>query len=193
MAVTNNRRLARRMKLMSLHGLSEDAWNRYANGGWDYKIVAPGFKYNLTDIAAAIGVHQLSRAEKMRRQREYVAERYLSEFAEVDQIELPELDKNRIHSWHLFAIRLNLQRLTINRDAFIEELKRAGIGCSVHWRPLHLHPYYQKTFGYRPKDFPFATAEWKRLISLPIFPGMLEKEIKQVIRTVKNLCARHAR
>ena len=193
MAVTNNAKLAQRMKMMSLHGLSADAWNRYSNGGWDYKIVAPGFKYNLTDIAAAIGVHQLSRAEKMRRQREYVAERYRSEFAEVDQIEMPQLDKNRIHSWHLFAIRLNLQRLTINRDAFIDELKRAGIGCSVHWRPLHLHPYYQKTFGYQPKDFPFATAEWKRLISLPIFPGMLEKEIKQVIRTVKNLCARHAR
>ena len=194
MAVTNNRRVARRMKLMSLHGLSQDAWNRYtSNGSWDYKIIAPGFKYNLTDIAAAIGVHQLSRAEKMRREREYVAERYLSEFAEVGQIELPQMDKNRINSWHLFAIRLNLQRLAINRDAFIQELKRAGIGCSVHWRPLHLHPYYQKTFGYRPKDFPFATAEWKRLISLPIFPGMLEREVDQVIRTVKNLCARHAR
>jgi perosamine synthetase len=194
MAVTNNRRLARRMKLMSLHGLSQDAWNRYAsNGSWDYKIVAPGFKYNLTDIAGAIGVHQLSRADKMRREREHVAERYLSELADAQQIQLPRVEENQIHSWHLFAIRLNLQRLRINRDQFLEELKNAGVGCSVHWRPLHLHPYYQKTFGYRAKDFPVATAEWKRLISLPIFPGMVEREIKHVIRTVKNLCARHAR
>src|SRR6266545_3308838 len=166
MAVTNNSKLARRMKLMSLHGLSQDAWNRYSsNGSWDYKIIAPGFKYNLTDIAAAIGVHQLSRAETMRRERQQVAERYLNELAEIDQIELPKVEENRIHSWHLFAIRLNLKRLKLDRDSFIRQLKRGGVGCSVHWRPLHLHPYYHKSFGYRPKDFPVATAEWKRLVS----------------------------
>lgn len=194
MAATNNRRLARRMKLMSLHGLSHDAWNRFAsNGHWDYKIVAPGFKYNLTDIAAAIGVHQLSRAEAMRRERKRIAGRYFRQFANLQQIELPVAEHDRVHSWHLFAIRLNLNQLRINRNQFIKELKEKGVGCSVHWRPLHLHPYYQKSFGYRAADFPVATAEWKRLISLPIFPGMRDDEISHVVETVRQLCAQHAR
>lgn len=194
MAVTNNQRLAQRMRLMSLHGLSHDAWNRYAsNGSWDYRIVAPGFKYNLTDIAASIGVHQLKRAEAMRRERERVARKYLRAMKSIEQIELPQFDPDRKLSWHLFPIRLRLPRLKINRDQFIQELKRAGVGCSVHWRPLHLHPYYQKTFGYRAKDFPVASAEWKRLISLPIFPGMDEDEIDYVVNTVERICARNAR
>ncbi|HXT63762.1 MAG TPA: DegT/DnrJ/EryC1/StrS family aminotransferase [Pyrinomonadaceae bacterium] len=193
MAVTNNRALARRMKLMSLHGLSHDAWGRYDGAGsWDYRIVAPGFKYNLTDIAAAIGVHQISRAETLRREREQIARRYLRELNN-EELELPTIEKSRKLSWHLFPIRLRLSRLRINRNEFMEELQRAGVGCSVHWRPLHLHPYYRKVFGYRPQDFPVATAEWKRLISLPIFPGMQEEEIVHVIDTVKRICIRNAR
>ena len=197
MAVTSNARLAERMRLMSLHGLSADAWGRFStNGNWDYKIVAPGYKYNLTDIAAAIGIHQLGRAESMRRERESIALRYREALAAVAEIELPppaDSKNNRIDSWHLFAIKLRLKRLKINRNAFMNELKRAGVGCSVHWRPLHLHPYYQKTFGWRAQDFPIATAQWKRLISLPIFPGMLEGEIEYVINTVKRICKSHAR
>lgn len=194
MAVTSNARLAQRMRLMSLHGLSADAWGRYsANGSWDYKIVAPGYKYNLTDIAAAIGIHQLGRAEEMRRERAQIALRYSEELKAVPQIELPVTDSNRIDSWHLFAVKLRLRTLKISRDQFIDELKRAGVGCSVHWRPLHLHPYYQKTFGWRAQDFPVATAQWKRLISLPIFPGMRDDEIEYVIRTVKRICRSHAR
>jgi len=197
MAVTSNAKLAERMRLMSLHGLSADAWGRFStNGNWDYKIVAPGYKYNLTDIAAAIGIHQLSRAETMRRERESIALRYSEAFAAVAEIELPpsaDSRKDRIDSWHLFAIKLRLNRLKISRDAFMNELKRAGVGCSVHWRPLHLHPYYQKTFGWRAQDFPIATAQWKRLISLPIFPGMAEDEIEHVINTVKRICKSHAR
>ena len=194
MAVTSNGKLAQRMRLMSLHGLSADAWGRYSsNGSWDYKIVAPGYKYNLTDIAAAIGIHQLGRAEAMRCEREEIAQRYCEEFAAVAQVELPAGDANLIQSWHLFAIRLRLKRLKISRDEFVNELKRAGVGCSVHWRPLHLHPYYQKTFGWRAKDFPVATEQWKRLSSLPIFPGMRDDEIEHVIRTVKRICERHAR
>jgi len=194
MAVTSNAALAERIRLMSLHGLSADAWGRYAsNGKWDYKIIAPGYKYNLTDIAAAIGIHQLERAETMRRERENIADRYLNALAGVAQVELPQTDANRSDSWHLFPIKLRLKSLKINRDAFMDELKKAGVGCSVHWRPLHLHPYYQKTFGWRARDFPIATGQWKRLISLPIFPGMRDDEIEHVIDTVKRLCARHAR
>jgi perosamine synthetase len=194
MAVTNNAKVAKRIRMMSLHGLSHDAWGRYsANGSWDYKIVAPGYKYNLTDIAAALGIHQLGRAEAMRREREAIAKRYTKALADVEQIELPPFGENRIHSWHLYAIRLRLKRLTINRSEFVNELKRAGIGCSVHWRPLHLHPYYQKTMGFKARDFPVATATWKRVVSLPLFPGMRTEEIEQVVSTVKRICRRHAR
>lgn len=193
MAVTDDAGLADRIRLMSLHGLSHDAWKRFSEGGsWDYRIVAPGFKYNLTDIAAAIGIHQLARAEEMRQQRELIARRYLEELADVQEIELPPDDTDRIHSWHLFPIRLRLERLGIDRDEFIEELKRRGVGCSVHWRPLHLHPYYQDSFGWRPEDFPVATSLWKRLISLPIFPGLREDEASHVISSIKGICKDYA-
>jgi dTDP-4-amino-4,6-dideoxygalactose transaminase len=194
MAVTDDAQLADRIRLMSLHGLSHDAWGRYSGeGSWDYKIIAPGYKYNLTDIAAAIGIQQLGRAEEMRRRREAIAHWYMEAFADVEEIELPPEDVNRIHSWHLFPIRLHLERLAINRNEFVEELKKSGVGCSVHWRPLHLHPYYQETFGWQPEDFPVATAVWERLISLPIFPAMRNDEVDQVIRTVRSVCARHTR
>ncbi|HEU4713574.1 MAG TPA: DegT/DnrJ/EryC1/StrS aminotransferase family protein [Pyrinomonadaceae bacterium] len=194
MAVTDNATLASRMRMMSLHGLTRDAWSRYSEGGsWDYKIGAPGFKYNLTDIAAAIGIHQLARAEQMRSEREAIAKLYLQELRSVTEIELPPDPPDRIHSWHLFPIKLRLRNLSLDRNAFIETLKQAGIGCSVHWRPLHLHPYYRETFGWRAEDLPIASAVWKRLISLPIFPGMLDREGAGVIKTIKRVCLRSAR
>jgi dTDP-4-amino-4,6-dideoxygalactose transaminase len=194
MAVTADADLASRMRSMSLHGLSHNAWNRYSGtGSWDYRILAPGYKYNLTDVAAAIGLHQLARANDMRRRREVIAMRYREAFAEVEEIEVPLVDKNRIHSWHLFPIRLQTERLSISRNALMDELKDAGIGCSVHWRPLHLHPYYQETYGWRAEDFPIATALWERLISLPIFSGMQNDQVEHVIDTMKGLCARYAR
>ncbi len=193
MAVTDDRALADRMRLMSLHGLSHDAWGRYSGGGsWDYRILAPGFKYNLTDIAAAIGIHQLARAEEMRKAREHVARSYLEALKGVDEIEMPPDPPDRIHAWHLFPIRLCLERLSVDRNRFMEEMKTAGVGCSVHWRPLHLHPYYTKTFGWKKTDLPVATALWPRLVSLPIFPGMRGNEVHHVVGTVRDLC-RHFR
>lgn len=189
MAITNNAELSERMRVMSLHGLSQDAWNRYSSGGsWDYKIIAPGFKYNLTDIAASIGVHQLARAQVMRLERESIASFYSVAMSDVEELELPPQDENRVHSWHLFPIRLRLEKLAISRNIFIDKLKAAGVGCSVHWRPLHLHPYYSETFGWQPEDFPVATSLWERLISLPIFPGMREEEMAHVVDTVTDLC-----
>jgi dTDP-4-amino-4,6-dideoxygalactose transaminase len=182
------------MRLMSLHGLSQDAWDRFSGGkSWDYRIVAPGYKYNLTDIAAAIGIPQLARAESMRQEREAIARAYREAFSDVEELDLPDVDPDRIHSWHLYPIRLRLDRLTISRNDFMDRLKDAGVGCSVHWRPLHLHPYYQSTFGWRPEDLPAATRVWERLISLPIFPGMREDEVSHVTRTVRDLCASHLR
>jgi perosamine synthetase len=193
MAVTDDEQLAGRMRLMSLHGLSKDAWSRYSGGGsWDYKIVAPGYKYNMTDIAAAIGIHQLARAEDMRKGREKVAHRYREEFSSLDEIELPPEDVNRIHSWHLFPIRLRLERLRIDRNAFMDQLKARGIGCSVHWRPLHLHPYYQETFGWKPEHCPVAAKVWERLISLPIFSDMRQEEIDRIISVVTAICREYA-
>jgi len=190
MAVTESDELASRIRMMSLHGLTHDAWSRYSRGGnWDYKIGAPGFKYNLTDIAAAIGIHQLARSIDMRNERESIARLYLEQLREVREIELPPDIPNRIHSWHLFPIKLKLERLTVDRNAFIEALKDEGISCSVHWRPLHLHPYYLERFGWSAEDLPVASTVWKRLISLPIFPGMHDAEMDHVMRTVKRLCA----
>ena len=189
MATTSDGDLADRMRRMSLHGLSQDAWKRYSGGGkWDYRILAPGFKYNLTDVAAAIGIHQLARAETMRKEREAIARRFTEAFAGADELETPPMPEDRIHSWHLFPIRLRLDRLSISRNTVIDELRERGVACSVHWRPLHLHPYYTETFGWRPEDLPAATAVWERLISLPIFPGMRDEEIAAVVENVRAVC-----
>jgi perosamine synthetase len=127
----------------------------------------------------------------MRLAREAVTEAYFEALADVDEIELPVRDSNRIHSWHLFPIRLRLESLAIDRNAFIEELKDGGVGCSVHWRPLHLHPYYLETFGWKSEDLPVATREWERLVSLPLFPGMTSEEIGHVVETIRTLCRSH--
>ncbi|MEM7587385.1 MAG: DegT/DnrJ/EryC1/StrS family aminotransferase, partial [Acidobacteriota bacterium] len=194
MVVTESDELAERIRSLSLHGLSNDAWGRYTSkGAWDYRIVAAGYKYNLTDIAAALGIHQLARAEAMRREREEIALELIDSLAGADEIEIPRVPENRIHSWHLFQIKLRLERLTLDRDAFLEELRSAGIGFSVHWRPLHLHPYYRDTFGWRPDDLPNATEVWRRTVSLPIFPGMSMEERGAVSEAVLEICRRFRR
>lgn len=192
MAVTNDKDLADRILRLSLHGLSEDAWKKHSGGNWEYEIVEPGYKCNLTDIAAAIGIHQLARAEQMRRDREKVARFYLAALAEVEEVDLPLDRHDRIHAWHLFPIRLRLDRLSIDRNEFIKEMQSAGVSCSVHWRPLHLHRYYRQTFRLEPEHFPVASAEWCRLVSLPIFPGMRDFERSHVVETVKRICQANA-
>ena len=192
MAVTDDEELAAHMRSLSLHGLSNDAWGRYGSkGSWDYRILAAGFKYNLTDIAAAIGLHQLARAEAMREERQAIAETFLEAFADLPEIQLPPPAPNRKHSWHLFQIRLTPDAWCIDRDTFLLALRERKIGFSVHWRPLHLHPYYAETFGWRPEHLPVASEVWKRTVSLPIFPGMERQEIDAVISAVRDLTARH--
>jgi len=193
MAVTDDQQLADRIRMMSLHGLSHDAWGRYSGGGsWDYRIVEAGYKYNLTDIAAAIGVHQLARAEEMRLERESLARWYGEALGDVAAIELPNVPENRIHSWHLFPLRLRLERLSIDRNAFFAAMREAGVGCSVHWRPLHLHPYYSERFNWTPDLLPVATKLWERFISLPLFPGMREDEREYVVEVVRRICTDNA-
>ncbi|HET7451544.1 MAG TPA: DegT/DnrJ/EryC1/StrS family aminotransferase [Thermoanaerobaculia bacterium] len=193
MAVTADESLAERMRLMSLHGLSHDAWGRYSGAGaWDYRILAPGYKYNMTDLAAAIGVAQLARAEEMRRAREDRAQRYLEGLRHLEEIELPATDPDLLHAWHLFPIRLRTDALDVGRDAFVDALRREGVGTSVHWRPLHLHPYYEETFGWTRADFPAASRVWERLISLPLYPGLDDDAQDHVIGEIEALCRRHA-
>jgi perosamine synthetase len=194
MACTNEDALAERMRIMSLHGISKDAWKRFTSeGSWYYEIIAPGFKYNLTDIAAAIGIHQLRKADHFRKERERVATSYRQHLASVDEIILPAEDPNRIHSWHLFVIRFRLDRLIIDRARVISLLKEAGIGTSVHWMPLHMHPYYRNTYGYCPKDLPVSARLYSEIISLPIYPSMSEDDVGIVCDALTNIIARHRR
>ena len=192
MAVTSDQSLADRIRQMSLHGLSHDAWKRYqGNSSWDYRIVAPGYKYNMTDVAAAIGLHQLRRAEELRQQRQEIAQSYDEAFADCDQLDRPQQIENRLHSWHLYPIQLRLDRLSIDRNQFMEEMGAAGVGRSVHWRPLHLHTFYEN--DWRPEDCPVATEVWQRIISLPLFPSMTDDEREHVVTTVRDIAQRHRR
>ncbi len=191
MACTESAELADRMRVMSLHGISRDAWKRYtAEGSWYYEIVAPGYKYNLTDIAAAIGLHQLRKADELHRRRAWLAERYSELLAGVEEVLRPKPMPNRIHSWHLYSIRLKPKAGEINRGEVIEELKRAGIGASVHWMPLHLHPYYRDTLGCQPADWPCATACYPQLISLPLYPLMTGEDVEYVCENLKEILRR---
>jgi len=194
MAVCSDEAIAQRMKLMCLHGLSHDAWGRYSGKGpWDYRIVAPGFKYNMADPLAAIGVHQVAKAERLRVRREALAAFYSDEMRDLEAVETPPINSDRIHAWHLYPIRLRLDCLRISRNEVITALKEAGIGCSVHWRPLHLHPYYRETFDWSPVDCPVASEVWERLISLPLFPSLSLEDAAAVVETLRSICRDYAR
>lgn len=195
MVTTNDDELADRMRIMRLHGISKDAWKRYtAEGSWYYEIVAPGYKYNLTDIAAAMGLHQLDKAQWMFEVRRKYAERYTQEFSRFEEVEVPFAGTpSDQHAWHLYVLRLHPDRLKISRNQFIEELKEMGIGTSVHFIPLHLHPYYRDLYGYKRGDFPVSEDLYDRVISLPIYPKMTEADVERVIGSVCGLVKKHAR
>jgi dTDP-4-amino-4,6-dideoxygalactose transaminase len=203
MVTTENEAWAERMKIMSLHGISKDAWKRYrAEGSWYYEILAPGYKYNLTDIAAVIGIVQLKRANELWMRRIHIASSYHDALKDFAELEVPEMDAGRSfhgvngkngyrHGWHLYVIKLNLETLKIDRDRFVDELRQRGIGTSVHFIPLHLHPYYRDTFGYKPEDFSVAYKTYKRIISLPIYPGMLDSDVERVVDAVTDVVTLH--
>jgi dTDP-4-amino-4,6-dideoxygalactose transaminase len=192
MACTQSDDYADRMRIMSLHGISRDAWMRFtATGSWYYEIVAPGFKYNLTDVASAIGLHQLRKADRFHQQRERWAKLYTELLSDMEELILPDVQPDRIHSWHLYEIRLQVNRLRIDRAQCLAELKQRGIGTSVHWLPLHMHPYYRETYGYRPEDLPQAAALYPELISLPIYPDLGEAGVEQVCEALKSIIAQN--
>jgi len=184
MLCTDDDAWAERCRMMSLHGISRDAWKRYrAEGSWFYEVVAPGFKYNMTDIAAALGIAQLAKAERMRARRQEIAERYDAAFA--GGFELPAFERREDHAWHLYPLRLN----GLDRGRFIDALRARGVGASVHFIPLHLHPFYRDRFGYTPESFPVSTREFEREVSLPIFSVMTDDEVAAVIAAVRETAA----
>ena len=194
MVTTNNAEWAARIRMMSLHGLSRDAWNRYsAEGSWYYEILSPGFKYNLTDIAAALGLAQLKKCDRFWKAREQYATLYHEGFRDLPEIICPQAASHVQHAWHLYVIQLDLDRLRITRNEFIRQLQQAGIGCSVHFIPLHIHPYYRDMYGYQPNDLPVSNMVFQRILSLPLYSKMTEADINRVIDTVRNLVKENQR
>jgi perosamine synthetase len=187
MICTDDDRIADRCRIMSLHGISRDAWKRYtADGTWYYEILAPGYKYNLTDIAAALGLAQLRKVDAMWRRRLEIARRYDEAFADLAEVQTPTGDRRHQHAWHLYMLRLHLERLRGDRADFVSALKQRQIGASVHFIPLHIHPYYRDTYGYRPEDFPVAWREYQREVSLPIYSRMSDGDVQDVIDAVRE-------
>jgi perosamine synthetase len=194
MLVTDNNAYAERARLLSLHGISKDAWKRYtAEGSWYYEIQEPGFKYNMTEVAPAMGLAQLKKCDRMRAVRARYAGMYTEAFSAIPEVSLPQISPDAEHAWHLYIIILDLERLTISRAEFIERLRQANIGTSVHFIPLHLHPFYRRTFGYRPEDFPNASYLADRIVSLPLYSRMSEQDVRDVIEAVHDVLTRFAR
>jgi dTDP-4-amino-4,6-dideoxygalactose transaminase len=187
MLVTRNPDLARRARVMRLHGMSRDAFDRFTATvpSWYYEIVAPGFKYNLTDIAAALGLHQLKKANTFQRRRAELAAQYDAALAGLPLILPPQAPAGELHSWHLYVVRL-ADDAGVPRDVFIERLFAAGIGCSVHYIPLHLHPYWRERYGLQAAMFPHSQHAYERMVSLPLYTRMTEADVQRAAAAVRR-------
>lgn len=190
MVVTRNPKLADRCETMRLHGISRDAFDRYTSTkpAWHYEVVAPGFKYNLTDVAASMGIHQLKKAWRFQHRRAEMAELYDRELAGLPLIPPPHASTGDVHAWHLYVIRLN-ENAGIGRGRFIEEMAARGVGCSVHFIPLHLHPYWRDTYMLKPEDYPHALKTYEQAVSLPLYTKMTDSDQARVIVAVKDILA----
>jgi dTDP-4-amino-4,6-dideoxygalactose transaminase len=188
MIVTKDPQIAQRCRVMRLHGIDRDAFNRYTSSkpSWFYSVVAPGFKYNMTDITASIGIHQLRKVERMQRSRERLADQYDAALADLC-IKCPaHAQMGDQHAWHLYTIRLN-DDAVISRDNFINEMAVAGIGTSVHYIPLHLHPYWRETYHLKSEQFPTATNAFRKIVSLPLYSRLSDSDQERVICTIRRL------
>ena len=190
MLVTRDAALAKRAMIMRLHGMSRDAFDRFTAKvpSWYYEIVAPGFKYNLTDIAAALGLHQLKRAHAFSGHRAAIAASYNAAFADLPVITAPLPPAGELHPWHLYVLRLR-PAAGISRDALIERLFAVGIGCSVHYIPLHLQPYWRDRYALQAADFPASQQAYEQMLSLPIYSRMAEPDVARVVAAVRGLLA----
>ncbi|MEZ5353288.1 MAG: DegT/DnrJ/EryC1/StrS family aminotransferase [Bryobacteraceae bacterium] len=194
MVTTGNADLAARMRVLCLHGISKDAWNRYAeNGSWYYEVLEPGFKYNLSDLQSAIGIHQLRKADRFIEARRSRAAMYSHWFRGVEEIETPPEGRGKDNSWHIYALRLNLDRLTITRNQFMDELKRRGVGASVHFIPVPLHPFFADWAGKPENQCPRAMELWERSVSLPLYPGLRDEQAEAVAEAVLDIVKANSR
>lgn len=186
MLVTRSPEIAKRARVMRLHGINRDAFDRFTSKApsWYYEIVAPGFKYNMTDIAAAMGIHQLKKANAFQKKRALIAAMYDEAFADLPIICPPQPAEGDIHSWHLYPIQLE-DSVKVGRDQFIERLYAQGIGCSVHYIPLHLQPYWRDTYKLTPEMFPVSQRIYERTLSLPLYTLMTESDVARVVAAVK--------
>ena len=186
--------LIKQARLWSLHGMSRDAYKRYsAEGSWFYEVVLPGFKCNMTDIQASLGLHQLKKLPAFQARRLEVVRAYNAAFRDFPEIELP-IERPEVESArHLYVIRLNLKRLSIDRARFIEEMKARNIGTAVHFIPIHLHPYYRDKYGFKPEDFPVAYENYQRIVSLPLHPRLTSNDVSAVIEAVSDVVKKFRR
>lgn len=194
MAVTNNKRRAEKIKLLSLHAMSKGAWKRYAKGGnWRYDLLDLGYKYNMSDLAASLGLAQFEKFDKFQARRENICLRYIKNLADIPEIKTPFIDPDSKHAWHLFMIRLNRDRLKIDRSAFIHELNRKNIGTSVHFIPLFLQTHYRRSLGLQKKHFPNAEKAFREAITLPLFPDLKNNEVDYVCEIIASICKKYRR
>jgi dTDP-4-amino-4,6-dideoxygalactose transaminase len=192
MITTSDEELAKRMRRLALHGMSRDAWKRYTStGSWYYEVVDAGYKNNMTDIQASLGIHQLRRLEGFTTTRQRYAQMYDKSFAYLDEVETPKPRSGCNHVYHLYVLRLKLDHLSIDRAQFIDELRAYNIGTSVHFIPVHLHPFYQEHFGYKRGDLPRAEAFYDQIVSLPLYPRMTEHDVYDVIQAVTSIVRTH--
>ncbi len=195
MLTTNNEELYKKATVLGLHGMSKNAWNRFAKGGsWRYDVVEAGFKYNMTDPAAALGIAQLKKLEKMQDIRKKYAEIYNAAFDKIDGIDyLPDSKWGR-NAWHLYMIKIKKDKFSIDRDEFIEILRdEYNVGISVHYIPVHLHPFYQENFGTKEGDYPKAEAFFDEIISIPLYPSMSEEDVIYVSEAVAEIAQKYAK
>jgi len=191
---TSNGKWADKIRCLCLHGMDRQAWKRYRkSGSWYYEVKELGFKYNLPDLNAALGLAQFEDFDKMQKARARVAHWYDEMLADVEEVTVPPRDDHSVHAWHIYIIRLNRERLSIDRDDVIQLLTRAGVGCSVHFIPIFRQPYYRKRYGLKVKNYPMADALYKRVITLPFYPGLKKAEVVEVVRRLKKILAGNRR
>ena len=183
---TNDERLAKKIKKLSLHGITKDGWNRFKkDGNWEYDIVEMGYKYNLTDYAACFGLWQMNQIEKWQLRRDEIVKKYINGLNHIDSIYLPKVSKG--HSKHLFVIRLDLDKWSITRNIFIEKMNKKGVGLAVHYKPLHQLSYYKNKYQFNIDNFPRANLLYESIISLPIYPKLSDSSLDQIINSITEL------
>jgi dTDP-4-amino-4,6-dideoxygalactose transaminase len=192
--LTGPTELIARARTLGLHGMSRDAWKRYGQGGsWFYQVNDPGFKYNMTDVQAAMGLAQLRKLDRFQARRREIVAAYNAAFSDLDALETPVERPEVEHAWHLYVLRLRLGALRIGRNQFIDELTALNIGTSVHFIPIHIHPYYQQKYRYEPDQLPVAYESYQRMLSLPLHPMLTDADVSDVISAVLDIAHRFGR